>query len=358
MMPQTGGAVSINRIAASLAISLMVVGCGNRTGPVQETEPTASVTTVTVERQPVERAITAVGTLQPVARVLVAAQEEGLVTAVHVREGDRVAGGKVVVELDDREVLAELAEARANLDESAAGWHRVESLHATGLASAQELDAAVARQRVGAARVDALETRLSFTRITAPVAGVVTAREVEVGDLASPRAPLLELASGHGLLLRVPVSELEVVRLHTGDTAVVSVDALPDLVLEGTIQRIFPAADSVSRQVTVELMVAETPPDVRYGFLARAHLVLERIPDAVLVPEAALQRGAEGGVFVWVVEEGAARMREVTVGHRFQSQAVVAQGLAEGELVVLEGVARLRDGIRVTTQPASLGVVL
>ncbi len=350
-----GGAVSKNGMKVVLAVGLTVVGCGNQTAPVEEVEATVSVTTVTVGRQPVEREITAVGTLQPVAKVLVAAQEEGLVTAVHVREGDRVAAGTVVVELDNREVLAELAEARANLEEATAGWHRVESLHATGLASAQELDAAVARQRVGAARVDALETRLSFTRITAPVAGVVTAREVEVGDLASPRAPLLELASGRGLLLRVPVSELEVVRLKTGDTAEVSVDALPDLNLQGSIQRIFPAADGVSRQVTVELLVAEMPPDVRYGFLARAHLVLERIPEALLVPEAALQRGTQGQTFVWVVEDGAARMRDVEVGHRFQGRAVVADGLNEGEMVVLEGVARLRDGIAVTTQPASQG---
>jgi len=347
--------VSTNPTTVFLAISMVVTGCGDPTVPVDEVEATVPVTTVTVERQPVERAITAVGTLQPVARVLVAAQEEGLVTAVHVREGDRVAAGTVVVELDDREVLAELAEARANLEEAAAGWHRAESLHTNGLASAQELDAAVARERVGAARVDALETRLSFTRIAAPVAGVVTAREVEVGDLASPRAPLLELASGRGLLLRVPVSELEVVRLKTGDTAEVNVDALPDLVLEGTIQRIFPAADSVSRQVTVELLVTETPPDVRYGFLARAHLVLERIPEALVVPETALQRGAEGEVFVWVVENDAARMREVAVGHRFDGQAVVADGLAEGDLVVLEGVARLRDGAAVTTRPAAQG---
>jgi len=343
----------MNWMTALVAASVTVSGCGSQTDSTPLVESAVSVTTVAVERQPVERAITAVGTLQPVARVLVAAQEEGLVTAVHVREGDRVAAGTVVVELDDREVLAELAEARANLEEATAGWHRVESLHATGLASAQELDAAVARQRVGAARVDALETRLSFTRITAPVSGVVTAREVEVGDLASPREPLLELASGRGLLLRVPVSELEVVHLKTGDTADVSVDALPDLHLEGTIQRIFPAADSVSRQVTVELLVTETPPDVRYGFLARAHLVLERIPEALLVPETALQRGAEGQPFVWVVEDGVARMREVEVGHRFEGRAVVSDGLDEGEPVVVEGLARLRDGIAVTSQTAA-----
>lgn len=343
----------MKRTAATLTMFLAVFGCGSEMDSVQEQEPTASVTTVAVRRQPVERASTAVGTLQPIAKVLVAAQEEGLVTAVHVREGDRVVAGEVVIELDDREVLAELAEARANLEEATAGWHRVESLHARGLAAAQELDAAVARQRVTAARVDALETRRSFTRIEAPVSGVVTSREVEVGDLASPRAPLLELASGRGLLLRVPVSELEVVRLHAGDTARVSVDALPGLELEGTIQRIFPAADSVSRQVTVELIVTETPPDVRYGFLARAHLVLERIPDAVVVPETALQRGAEGEMFVWVVNGGVAHMREVEVGYRFEGQAVVGSGLNEGEMVVLEGVARLRDGIGVTSRPAA-----
>jgi RND family efflux transporter MFP subunit len=344
-----------DRMAAFLAIGMTVVGCGGEPAPVQDVEVTVPVTTVSVRRQPVEHAITAVGTLQPVAKVLVAAQEEGLVTAVHVREGDRVTGGEVVVELDDREIVAELTEARANLDEATAAWQRVQSLYATGLAASQELDAAVAKQRVGAARVDALETRLSFTRITAPVAGVVTARRVEVGDLASPRAPLLELAAGQGLLLRVPVSELDVVRLHTGDPAEVSVDALPGLVFAGRIQRIFPAADSVSRLVTVELVVDQTPPAVRYGFLARARLVLERIPDALVVPETALQRGAGGATFVWVVEGGRARMREVTVGHRFESQAVVAAGLAEGEPVVLEGVARLSDGAAVSAHSAAAG---
>jgi RND family efflux transporter MFP subunit len=345
----------MERTAAFLAIGMLAVGCSGQPAPVEDAEVTVPVTTVAVRRQPVEHAITAVGTLQPVAKVLVAAQEEGLVTAVHVREGDRVARGEVVVELDDRELLAELAEARANLDEATAALQRVQSLHGTGLAAPQELDTAVAKQRVGAARVDALETRLSFTRIKAPVAGVVTSREVEVGDLASPRAPLLELASGQGLLLRVPVSELEVVSLHTGDPAEVSVDALPGLVFEGRIQRIFPAADSVSRQVTVELKVDRTPPAVRYGFLARARLVLERIPDALVVPETTLQRGAGGGTFVWVVENGTARMREVTVGHRFESQAVVTAGLADGEQVVLEGVARLSEGAAVTSQPAATG---
>jgi len=342
------------KTAVSLTICLAALGCGNQDVEAPPADPAVAVATVPVRRQPVERTFTAVGALEPVARVLVAAQEEGVVTAVYVREGDRVAAGALVVELDDREIGAELAEARANLDEASANLGRVQSLHASGLAAAQELDTAEARQRVSAARVDALLTRRSFTRITAPVDGVVTSRRVEVGDLASPRAPLLELASGRGLLLRVPVSELEVVRLHTGDEAEVTVDALPELVLESRIQRIFPAADSVSRQVTVELKVDTAPPEVRYGFLARAHLVLESLPDALVVPETALQRGAEGGAFVWVVDGETAHMRGVSVGHRFDDLAVVSAGVAEGEQVVVEGVARLSDGAAVTAHPAAV----
>ncbi|MCU0232936.1 MAG: efflux RND transporter periplasmic adaptor subunit [Thermoanaerobaculales bacterium] len=345
----------MSRTLGLFLAAVAAVGCGGAAGTEPGAAAPVAISTVAVRRQPVERTITVVGTFEPVAKVAVAAQEEGVVTAVRVREGDRVRGGEVVVELDDRELLAELAEARANLEEADAALHRAQRLHETGLASAQELDAAVARQRVSAARVEALGTRLSFTRIEAPVAGVVTARLVEVGDLASPRGPLLELASGQGLLLRVPVSELDVVRLQTGDAARVSIDALPELEVVGRIERIYPAADAASRQVTVELKVEDVPAGVRYGFLARAHLVLERLPDALLVPEAVLQRGAEGEPFVWVVVEGAARMRAVTVGHRLEGEAVVTSGLADGELVVSEGIARLKEGAPVTAAAPSPG---
>jgi membrane fusion protein (multidrug efflux system) len=335
------------RFLTLLVSACVAVGCGGKVVLEQQSGENVLVTTVEVKRRAVERVFTAVGTFEPVAKVLIAAQEEGLVTAIHVREGDVVAAGDTVVELDDREILASLAEARANLEEADAALARVRSLHGTGLAAPQELDAAIARQKVSAARADALGTRLSFTKIAAPVAGVVTARQVEVGDLASPRAPLLELASGEGMLLRVPVSELEVVRLHTSDNAKVTVDALPEIELEAVIQRIFPAADIVSRQVTVELKIDKVPEDVRFGFLGRAHLVLERLADALVVPELALQRGPEGGAFVWTVENGRAQMRDAVVGYRFDGYAVVPSGLAVGDHVVIEGVARLSEGIDV-----------
>ena len=348
----------MKRPAAALILMLpLLVACERTAPPVADAPPPPEVGTIRVLPQPAQRVTTAVGTLEPVARVLVAAQEEGVVTAVAVREGDRVQSGQVVVALDDRQLRAELAQAEASGEEARARWRRVESLRAEGVMAEQDVDAARAANLIAEARLEALRTRLSFTRIQAPVSGVVTARHVEVGDLASPRAPLLELASGDGLLLRVPVSELEVVQLAEGDLAVVTVDALPELRLEGRIARIYPAADSTSRQVTVELRIGDVPPAVRLGFLARAHLVLETIPAALLVPEDAVLRGAEAASFVWLVRDGVASMRPVEVELRIDGQAVIGKGLAPGDEVIVRGMAKVRDGapVAVPAGPAASG---
>lgn len=346
----------MHRTVTALTLAVLVAaGCDRAAPPAADAAPPPEVETLRVLPEPARRVTTAVGTLEPVARVLVAAQEEGVVTAVTLREGDRVRAGQVVVELDDRQVRAELTQAEASLEEARSRWRRVETLRGEGVMAEQDVDAARAADRIAEARLEALRTRLSFTRIQAPVSGVVTARHVEVGDLASPRAPLLELATGNGLLLRVPVSELEVVRLAEGDRADITVDALPELRLHGQIARIYPAADSSSRQVTVELAIADAPANVRLGFLARAHLVLETIPAGLLVPEDAVLRGAEAASFVWLVRDGVATIRPVEVGLRIDGRALIASGLAAGDEVVVRGMARLRDGEPVVVASAVAG---
>lgn len=325
-------------------IVALVVSCGGET--TQQFAGAAApvrVGTLRVAREPLTVAITAVGTIEPENQITVAAQEDGLVTALLAREGDQVERGEVLVELDDRELSAQLAEAQARLVEAEAQWGRAESLRRDGLVTEAEADSARASLDVAKARVDALRTRVSFTRIVAPQDGVVTVRHVELGDVVGARSPVLELASGR-LVLRVPVSELEVVRLEVGDRAKVTVDALPETPVLASILRIFPAADKASRQVTVELVLDDPPDELRPGFLARADLVVRRLEDALMIPEPAIQRGSEINTFVWVIENGAARARPIQVGVRQGGRAQVEAGLQEGDEVVVEGAALLRDG--------------
>ncbi len=328
------------------------VGCGapqpSTGGPPKRT---AVVKVVSVAPQPLTVTTTAVGTIEPENRVVVAAQEEGLVTALLVREGDRVRRGDVLAMLDDRQLAAQLAEAQARLGEAEGQWRRARTLTQEGLITEADGDAARAAYEVAQARVEALRTRLSFTRIAAPVDGVVTVRHVELGDLVGSRAPVVELAAGR-LVLRVPVSELDVVKLRVGDSCTVTVDALSQRAFPARIARIFPAADRASRQVTVEVVLEGAAPEIRPGFLARAELVVERLPAAILVPESVVLRGSEYPTFVYVVEEDTARVRPVQVGLRRDGQAQILSGLAPGERVVVEGASFLRDGAAVRVQEA------
>ncbi len=331
-------------VVLSTVLAFLLSGCGPDSSAATPAAPPPQVRTIRVAPEDVVLTTTVVGTLEPSARVVVAAQEEGGVTAVAVREGDRVAAGDLVVKLDDRRIRAELAEAEARLLDARAQARRAKALEGDGLISPSDADTIRASEAMAEARADLLRTRVSFTRITAPVAGVVLARRVEVGNLASARTPLVELAAGPGLLLRVPISELEVVHLRTGDAATVKVDALPDVSMAARIARIFPAAEGTTRQVTVELSLVDPPAAVRPGFLARARMVVEKRKGVLLVPEPALQRGSETPHFVWVLDGDTARVRPVEPGERVDGRVVVRTGLAAGDEVVVEGLVRLRDG--------------
>ena len=356
MSAAKGGVVRTVSTRIVTLAGLLLAGCAPEPVAPVVSDPVVAVRAVRVAAAPVELAITAAGTLAPEARVLVAAQQEGLVTAGRARAGGGGGAGQVLVELDDRELRAQLAEAEAGRGEAAAQWQRAATLVASGLVSSAAVDTAKAALASAAARVEVLTTRLSFARIAAPVAGVVTARHVEVGNLASARTPLLELAAGSSLVLRVPVSELDVVHLAAGDVATVSVDALPGLEVASRIARIFPAADAASRQVTVELVLEAVPATVRPGFLARARLVTGRLPEALTVPETAVLRGSDVPFFVYLASGGRAVVRSVTVGERLGGQAVISHGLSVGDEVVVEGMARLRDGAAIAVaapEPAS-----
>lgn len=338
------------RIGAHLhwiSLGALAAGCsGGASSAPLTTERPVEVRVVEVHPRALEVALTAVGTVEPENRVILAAQDGGVVTTLAVREGDVVRTGDLVARLDDRELRAQLAEAEARLVEAQAAQRRAVALDREGLIAPADREAAQASFEVARARAEALRTRLSFTQVTAPVAGVVTVRHVELGDTVAARAPLVELASGRSVL-RVPVSELDVVHLAVGHRARVRVDALPDVPVAARIGRIFPAADAATRQVTVELVLEDPPARLRPGFLARAELVVSRVPDALMVPEAAVLSGSEVTTFVWVLEGELARVRPVEVGLRQGGEARVLNGLSRGERVVVEGSANLREGSRV-----------
>jgi membrane fusion protein (multidrug efflux system) len=202
------------------------------------------------------------------------------------------------------------------------------------------------------AQYDQLRTRVGYATVRAPISGVVTAKMVEAGDVVATNARLFDIADISVLVVRMGVSELDVVELREGDPVRVGLDAYPGRELRGRIRRIFPSGDPDTRLVPVEVQLDPTSGGIaRPGFLARATFALSTHDGVLLVPQSAIV-GAQGSEAVFVVDaESKVTRRTVETGLTSLGQVEIRTGLQEGEQVVTVGSNTLRDGMTVRAIP-------
>ena len=323
--------------------------------------PSQAVPVAAVEARPrdMARTVMVTGPIEPIRTVSVSAQTAGTVLKVLVEEGSRVRVGQPMAELDAREISAQLERSRAVLANAEAAFKRAEQLRASELTSAADLDAARSAFEIAKADVELWRTRLAFCSITASASGVVTAKRVERGSSVSTNQALFEIADDSLLVVRVRVSELDVVHLEPGRPVTIQLDAYPGARITGRIRRVFPSADAASRLVPVEVVLGRMPPgvDARPGFLARVEFALDRRSGALTVPAAAVGT-SEGSTFVYVVAADTLVRRPVETGLTAEGWIEITQGLQAGERVVSSGQVSLRSGtkVRVTGgEPATGG---
>lgn len=300
-----------------------------------------------VERRELARDISVSGTIQPVRVTAVSSMMAGTIRTITVEEGVFVGRGRTIATLDAREVNAQLERARATLGNAKAKYERTKQLVERKLATAAELDQSLADFTIATSDVRLWETRRGFTRIAAPSSGVVTSRLVEVGGTVAANQKIVEIADVSTLVVRVRVSELDVVYMKVGDVVPITVDAYPGEKIEGRIRRIFPAADD-SRLVPVEVAVGRRPPGValKPGFLARLTFAIDRRSSVLAVPSGAIAVG-ESGAYVYVIRGDSLDRRTVKTGEPSEGWIEVVEGLDEGDRVVVGGQTTLRPGTRV-----------
>lgn len=298
-----------------------------------------------VERRTLARSVVLSAPVEPLRRIGVNSQSTGTVLEVAVQEGDRVRTGDLMARLDTREVEAQLERARATLANAETAFRRASEMRGSQIITEAEFEQARAAHGTAKSDVTLWETRLGFGRIRAPGAGVVTAKLVESGSAVSTNQRMFELADESVLVVRVQVSELDVVHLAGGTPVTVTLDAYPDRPLSGRIRRIFPSADPQSRLVPVEVALGPAPAgvQVRPGFLARIRLDLDAITDALAVPAPAVGSAAEGA-FVYAVAGDTLERRLVQTGVTTDGWVQLLGGVAEGDAVVVSGHTNLRPG--------------
>lgn len=348
---------------APLLILVSLAGCSRGDsavngsgGPERAGVRAVPVAVVEAQHREMTRTVTVTGPVEPLRTVEVNAQTAGTVLRVLVEEGDRTRTGQLMAELDAREVSAQLERARAILANAEAAYKRSQQLQANGLVTEAELDAARSAYEIAGADVELWRTRLAFSRITAPASGVVTAKLVERGSAVSTNQAMFEIADDSLLVVRVRVSELDVVHLQPGAPATLQLDAYPRAPISGRIRRIFPSADAASRLVPVEVVLGQAPAgvEVRPGFLARVEFALTHREAVLAVPTSAVGVG-EGGSFVYIVDADSLVRRPVETEMTARGWIEVRRGLEPGAQVVTSGHVNLQPGakVRITQKPSA-----
>src|SRR5512136_720666 len=324
----------------------------------------------------------------------------GRILALHAREGSEVQAGQVLIELDAQDIAAQTRRAEAGLHEAESGMAEVEravaaaaagqavaeaqrDLAASTLAryqrlldrksvAPQEYDQVAAHQKAAAAAVDraiaegqaiqskraqvlarmesaraeiaSTEVMRGYAKIAAPFAGIVTVKHTDVGGLAALGVPLLTMEDNRRYWLEIAVPDSQVGGLKRGQSLQVSLEATA-FSGAATVSEIVPTADQATRTTLVRLDLPSKS-GLRSGLFGRASIPLGRRQAIQVARQAVVERGQLQGVYV-VGQDNIARFRLIRTGATRRDAVEVLSGLTSGEQIVLAGVERVSDGVRI-----------
>lgn len=330
-------------LAAGLAacLTLLLTGCGQKgEAGAAAPLPVASVKVATVEKKTRTATEEVMGTVRAKLRASMEAKVSGKIERMLVAPGQSVKAGELLAELDAREIQARLDQTLALRQQAQSDLKRFTTLLEANSVTQVEFDNAQARARVAIAAVTETETTLGYTKVVAPFAGVITRKHADVGDLASPGKPLLDMEDSRALRLEADVPEAVVGNLTLGDQLPVRVTAQA-LELAGVVSEIAPAADPGSRTFLVKLDLPEMT-GLRAGQFGRVAMPVGETSALRVPATAVVQRGQMEIVFI--VSENRAQLRLVKTGKRIGGEVELVSGVEAGEKIVIEGAAGLRDG--------------
>ena len=340
-----------------LSAALLTGACGadgeaTAEAPVVVQERVATVRTQVVELEEISDVAVFSADLLPMRRATLSAEVPGNIERLSVELGQRVRQGQVLARIDTRALRQQLAEAEALFNQAQDRFERAEKLFAKrSITKEQHIDA-VAGREVAKARLASARLALEKSEVKAPWTGHVAAKRVEVGDYAAPGQPLVELVAMDRLKVKAPASAADVPFLRVGVPVVVKVDVFPGESFHGEVVRLGAELDPDTRTLDVEAEIDNQDLKLRPGLFGRMELERRLLSDALLVPLTSVV-DFENRKVIYVVADGVAELREVSLGPVVGDRVVVEKGIAAGERLVVVGQQQVANGQRVLEGEAS-----
>ena len=272
-----------------------------------------------------------------------------------------------------------VASAKANFENAKINYERMQGLFSQGAISKQQMDLAQMQYDVASSQFDTAKQQQSLVKagarqeevdtaqagvamaqatlayarqqlanayIRTPIAGTVSSRLAEPGQMASPGVPLIDIVALNTVYFEATISEMEMDKVKVGQPVQVEVDALPGRKFTGSVLKIFPTADTKTRQFIIRIAIENRIGDLKPGMFARGSIEVARHTDTVVIPKDALISDGKGQA-VYTVVGGAAQLRPVTVGFETREEVEILSGVSPGDELVVVGQDNLSDGVKV-----------
>jgi RND family efflux transporter MFP subunit len=269
----------------------------------------------------------------------------GIISRLHVREGESVRKGEVLARLDLSEIQAQVNQARIGLEKAERDLTRAGNLYRDSVATLEQYQNAESAFGLAKSRKNVADFNLRYSQIKAPSEGQVQKLLVEANEVIAPGYPAIIFASTENdWVVRASLTDKDIVKLALGDTCRVFMDAFPGVVFTGEIIELGSVADPVTGTYEAELLLLQTRSEFRTGFISRVEVYPAKLSRSVVVPIEALLDANDNSAYLFTLEKGVVARKRVRIGAILDGQVVVLDGITEGELVVTDGAKYLTSG--------------
>ena len=328
----------------TIVTAVALVACHSKKENTSESLSPVAVRTIVSENKARPSSEEVVGTVRAKLRAAIEPKVSARIEALLVAPGQMVKAGELIAQLDPREIQAKLDQALALREQATRDLARSRELLDKKITAQADFDAVQARARVAEGAARETETMLGYTKVIAPFDGIVTRKLADVGDLAAPGKPIIEMEDPRALRFEADVPEALIGHVKIGDKLPVQV-AEGSAPIESTVVEVAPVADAASRTflVKLDLPAAEGTRSGQFGrvWVRTGESKSIRVPTSAIVVRGQME-------CVFIIANQHAQLRIVRTGKHTDGKAEILSGLTSGERVVSEGAESLRDGQPVT----------
>ena len=289
---------------------------------------------------------TYVGNLLPNQRVIMRSEIDGVIENIYFEEGQDIVKNKKLVDISTKELSLKLKIALADSKLAESNLNRDEKLAKKNLISNAQLDQTRTFAERALLNEELSKISLNKSLIKSPMKGTVKTRFVKVGEFVRKGDRLAEILEVDRILIKVNIPEQEILQINIGQKVDIELYIFENRKFEGQVKKIGLEANASNRTFPVEIEVDNLERELRPGMLARVTFTQRVDQDQVVVPRHTIME-RESGRIVYVVDNGKAFQREVSIGISQRENVQILNGLIKGEQLVVEGHTKLTDGVEI-----------